>query len=300
MGKIHVGTCSWTDQTLIDSETFYPKRSMTAEERLRYYAKNFSTVEVDSTYYALPSEKVVALQTQRTPDDFILNYKAFGMMTMHNVDPSRLPRAVKDMLPISLLAERFIGPQQMPVEARELVWKMFTMALRPAHDAGKLGLIVFQFPPYFNFRQDNFDYILECSERLPEYRVSVEFRHPSWVSDENIQTTMDFLRDNNLVYVCVDEPQFDDLSTMPPVSEATSDVSYIRFHGRNANTWRAKGITTAERFAYSYNDDELREWLPKILKLAELSKDTFAMMNNCFQDYAIKNATRLMGMLGKI
>lgn len=67
MGEIRIGTCSWTDPTLIESEKFYPKKSMTAEERLKFYAANFNTVEVDSTFYALPSEKVIGLQTTRTP-----------------------------------------------------------------------------------------------------------------------------------------------------------------------------------------------------------------------------------------
>ena len=89
---VHVGTCGWTDKTLIGSGEFYPDLRMSAEERLRFYAANFDTVEVDSTFYALPSEKVIGLQAERTPTDFTLHYKAFGLLTQHSEGRVNLDR----------------------------------------------------------------------------------------------------------------------------------------------------------------------------------------------------------------
>lgn len=298
MGDLRFGTCSWTDKTLIDSELFYPKKSMSAEDRLRFYAQHFNTVEVDSTYYALPSEKVVGLHTDRTPKDFIIHYKAFGLLTGHGIDPTCLPRIIRDRLSQEIRECRYVGSGQIPGELKDLAWQMFEGALRPAYSAGKLGVVLFQFPPHFACSEQNFEYILECRERLSDYRLAVEFRNPTWIRGENMDSTMGFLRDNALSYVSVDEPQLDDRSTMPPIAEATTDIAYVRFHGRNAATWRKKGINAAQRFAYLYNDDELNEWLPKIRKLVEMSNDTFVMMNNCFADYAIKNAVRMSELMG--
>src|SRR5450759_2536882 len=98
----YVGSCSWTEPTLIKDASFYPARSMSAEERLRFYATRFDTVEVDSSFYALPSEAVVALQTQRTPAGFVLHYKAFGMLTGHSVNPDSLPKRLRELLPASV------------------------------------------------------------------------------------------------------------------------------------------------------------------------------------------------------
>lgn len=294
---IRVGTCSWTDRTLIDSTAFYPHVRMSAEERLRFYAGQFNTVEVDCTYYALPSERMVSLQVERTPDDFILHYKAFALMTKHRFDPRKLPKTIRNGLPTNISDLSFIDVRSMPVSMTDLAWKMFDSALRPAYSAGKLGVVVFQFPSYFTFGEENFDYMIECRRRLPDYRLAVEFRHDSWVKGNRFERTQDFLKAQGLAYVGVDEPQIEKCATMPPVSTATTDVAYIRFHGRNRDNWTKKGITAAERFRYLYDDRELSEWLPKIRKLSEMAQDTFVMMNNCFQDYAIKNARRISEML---
>lgn len=294
---IHVGTCSWTDPTLINTTDFYPKVKMSAEERLRFYAARFDTVEVDSTFYALPAERMVQLQVERTPADFTLHYKAYGLMTQHPIDPARLPRAVKDILGPQIMGRRRLSYKEMPQDARALAFRMFHSALRPAHEAGKLGVVLFQFPPFFTFGTKNFDYILAVSEEMVPYRLAVEFRHGSWTKEDNLEQTLEFLRTNDLVYVSVDEPQFETGSTVPPLARATSDLAYVRFHGRNRESWYKKGITAAERFAYSYTDDELTDWIPKLRRLEAETQGTYAMLNNCYQDFAVKNGAHLIEML---
>lgn len=94
-----IGTASWTDPTLVKSDLFYPPSVKTAEDRLRFYAERFNTVEVDSTYYALPAERNAELWVDRTPPDFLFNIKAFALMTQHPAEVSRLPKNLREMLP---------------------------------------------------------------------------------------------------------------------------------------------------------------------------------------------------------
>lgn len=178
-----------------------------------------------------------------------------------------------------------------------MAFKMFASALMPAHSAGKLGVVLFQFPPYFTSSQRNRDYILEVKQRLDQYQLAIEFRHSSWVSEENRTATFNFLEEHSLAYVSVDEPQFPSGVTLPPIAQGTAGVSYVRLHGRNAENWFKKGITVAERFAYDYSDNELRAWLPKIQDLASGSKETYVMFNNCYGDYGVRNAARLGELL---
>jgi len=99
VGNIYYGTSSWTDQTLLKSKAFYPADANRPEQRLRFYAEHFPLVEVDATFYALPSERNAGLWAQRTPDDFVFNVKAYGLMTHHAVATRSLPEPIRDMLP---------------------------------------------------------------------------------------------------------------------------------------------------------------------------------------------------------
>ena len=294
---VHIGTCGWTDKTLIESGEFYPERRMSAEERLRFYAANFDTVEVDSTFYALPSEKVVGLQVERTPADFTLHYKAFGLLTQHSVDPKRLPRAVKELLPSKPLESSRLYPRDVPEEAARQVWRMFASALSPAKSAGKLGVVLFQFPPYFTYSESHKEYILYCRDRLRDYRLAVEFRHNSWTEADRLEEVLEWLRDHDLIYTAVDEPQFPGGKTVPPLAAATADISYIRLHGRNRENWYKKNITVAERYAYEYNDEELGHWADKIELISSFTSEVYVMFNNCFRNFAVKNAGRMVSLL---
>ena len=97
---------------------------------------------------------------------------------------------------------------------------------------------------------------------------AVEFRNGSWLNEKNAERTLGFLEDKGLAFVMVDEPQ-GFKSSVPPVTAVTSDLALVRFHGRNRETWEAKGITPAERFRYLYSRDELEEWAPRIRRGGE-------------------------------
>ncbi len=295
MGEILVGITSWTEPTLIESGHFYPAWARTAEARLQYYASQFPIVEADSTYYALASEKTSGLWVQRTPDRFIFDIKAFRLFTQHPTPPLALPKDLREALPADLKAKRNLYHKDMPEELESELWRRFARALLPLDSAGKLGVVLFQFPPWFYPGNEQRDYIAHCQEMLPQYRVAVEFRHNSWLNEKNIDRSLGFLREKNLVYVCVDGPQ-GFKSSVAPVAEATSDVGVVRFHGRNTDTWEKEGLTTAERFNYLYSEDELREWAPRIKELAAKTRQLHVLFNNCYADKAVVNAyqTRLM------
>jgi uncharacterized protein YecE (DUF72 family) len=296
MGNILVGTCSWTDPTLVQSGRFYPEWARSAEDRLRFYASQFSIVEVDSSYYALPSERTSQLWVERTTEGFLFDIKAFRLFTQHPTTVSALPKDVRKALSGAAREKANVYVRDLPTELVDELWGRFEHALLPLDSAGKLGIVLFQFPPWFYPGDEQRDYILSCKDRLPQYRIAVEFRHNSWFSDKNRERTLSFLRENDLPFVCVDEPQ-GFRSSVPPVAEATSDIGLIRFHGRNRETWEKKDIGPAERFNYLYSEEELREWLPRTKELAARTQQLHILFNNCYQDKAVLNARQMALML---
>lgn len=297
MGEILIGTCSWTDPTLIECRRFYPEWAHSPETRLQFYASHFPIVEVDSSYYALPNERTSMLWVERTPGKFILDIKAFRLFTQHPTPLASLPKDIREALPESAKEKTGVYQRDLPEEVTDELWSRFERALLPLGSAGKLGVVLFQFPPWFFPRNEQRNYILSCKGKLPQYQIAVEFRHNSWVNEKNLERTISFLRDNGLALVCVDEPQ-GFKSSIPPVVEATSHISVVRFHGRNRDTWEKKGISTAERFNYLYSEEELGEWAPRIKALADKTGQLHVLFNNCHKDKAVVNAKQIGLMLG--
>ena len=287
MGEVLVGTASWTDKSLLKSG-WYPKGADTADERLRYYSSQFPLVEVDSTYYFPPSEKNSELWVERTPEGFTFNVKAFSLLTQH---PTKTEAIYKDL---DVPDKRNVYAKDLKAEVVDEVWDRFLSALQPLHDAGKLGALLFQFPPWFIIGRKNRDYILECAKRSAPLPILVEFRHKSWLSERNRAETLEFLEGHGLAYVCVDMPQ-GFKSSVPPVVAATADLASIRFHGHNDAEWESGSVQ--RRFKYLYSDKELRRWVPKVHDLAAEAKSTHVLMNNCYRDYAQQNARQLANYL---
>src|SRR6266511_815352 len=297
MGDVLVGICGWTEPTLIKEGTFYPKEAKTPEDRLRFYSEQFPIVEVDSTYYSPPVERNAVLWIERTPKHFTFNVKAYSLLTNHPTRPDRMPKDLREQLPPDQADKRNVYRDKLPAEVVDEVWRRFADALMPLHSAGKLGAVLFQFPQWFVISGANKQYLVECAERLKDYRVAVEFRHKSWMEPRNQDETLAWLEDHKLPFVCVDMPQGLD-SSIPPVAAATaSDLALVRFHTRDTKQFTKKGVTAAERFAYLYKDEELEEWVPKIQDLSKSARETHVLMNNCYRDYAVRNAQQLAGLL---
>jgi len=296
-GRVLVGTSSWTDPTLVKEGHFYPPEARTPEARLRHYATRFPIVEVDSTYYFPPSERNAVLWIERTPADFTFNIKAYSLLTNHPTRQDSLYKDLREGLPDELLEKRNLYREQLPDEVVDEVWQRFRDALMPLHSAGKLGAVLFQFPQWFVIGRRSKDYVLECAERLEDFRLAIEFRHGSWLSERNAEETLVFLEEHDLPFVCVDMPQGFD-SSLPPVAAATAkDLAMVRFHGRDPEAWARKDASASERFRYEYSQAELLEWVPKIRELASQTRETHVLMNNCYRDFAVNNARQLGDLL---
>ena len=271
---VRIGTCSWADEAL--SKYFYPPK-LPARERLAYYAQFFDTVEVDSTYYRLPAESMVQGWAERTPDGFTMHVKAFGLMTRHPVKVEVLPEDLRDAMPVDERGR----VDRPPRELRGEVFRRLLGALEPLRAAGKLGGILFQLPPYVVFKEQSLDYLTWAKEQLGGDEMLVEFRHRSWLDDENRAETLAFLEDLGAAYVTVDAPRSDTAKNLvPTVPAVTAKTAYVRFHGRNLGTWNKRGGSAAERFDYLYSDEELEELVPTLAELAQQSERAFAFFNN--------------------
>jgi uncharacterized protein YecE (DUF72 family) len=296
--RILTGSCSWTDRTLVEQGNWYPKRTMTAEERLRYYAAQFPLTEIDSTYYAPPAEQQTRLWAQRTPAGFRFDVKAYSLLTGHPTRPRSLWKDLRDRLPSDVAGKHNIYAHHLDAESIDEAWRRFESALRPLHDAGKLGSVLFQYPPWFGPRRDNRAAIEALRERLPDYQISVEFRSPRWVGEErDRERTLALLESNGLVFVCVDAPQ---VSGLPRLFAITNpELLIVRFHGRSDSTWSGPSPSAAERFRYLYSEEELKELAAPVAEVAREARETHLLMNNCYRDYAVRNAAQLRDLLSR-
>ncbi len=274
MGEIRVGTCSWADESLV--KLWYPRGVSSSEARLRHYADHFDAVEVDSTFYRLPEEDYAAKWAERTPDGFVFHVKAFGLMTRHPVRLEQLPPDLRE----GVATDQRGRVDRPPRELRAEVFARFLAALEPLQAAEKLGGILLQFPPYIVFRQSSFDYLAWARDQLAGYDILVEFRHRSWLDDENRAETLRLLEELDASHVIVDAPKTEAKNLVPTVLALTSPLLYVRFHGRNAGTWNIRGRSAAERFDYLYDDAELAEWADTLHELAEGAQQAFAFFNN--------------------
>jgi len=271
---VRIGTCSWADDAL--SKYFYPPK-LPAKERLAWYSQFFDTVEVDSTYYRLPGESMVQGWADRTPDGFTMHVKAFGLMTRHPVKLEVLPEDLRDVMPVDERGR----VDRPPRELRGEVFRRFLEALEPLRSAGKLGGILFQFPSYVVFKDASLEYLEWAREQLGSDEMLVEFRHRSWLDEDNRVETLSFLERIGAAYVTVDAPRSDTAKNLiPTVPAVTAGTAYVRFHGRNLGTWNKRGGSAAERFDYLYSDEELGEWTGTLKELAASANEAYAFFNN--------------------
>jgi uncharacterized protein YecE (DUF72 family) len=263
MSKIYVGTSSWSDHT-----DFYPP-DLPSNQQIVFYSERFPIVEINSTFYRLMPERNFRAWADRTPPGFIFDVKPYRQLTWHD--------------------------RENPPD--DAAFAAFSASLQPLREAGKLGAIPFQFPPWYVFRPENAAFIRRCRDAFPADRVSVEFRHRSWLEGEHVPVLLQTLRDYGVALTVVDEPQVGS-GSVPTVLAATHpELSIVRFHGRNAATWYKKVERTGDRFDYLYSEDELREWVPKVAELAGLAREIHIFFNNNNRDFAVTNARQLTLLL---
>src|SRR5207248_6676334 len=270
------------------SKHYYPP-GLPAGERLSFYAQEFDTVEVDSTFYRLPAEQMVERWAEKVPDGFVMHVKAFALMTRHPVKLEQLPPDLRDDAPTD---DR--GRVERPSrEFRGEVFRRFLSALEPLRSQGKLGGILFQFPSYVVHKPASLDYLTWAREQLGDDEMLVEFRHVSWLAEDARDETLRFLEELGATHVIVDAPRIEGAkNVVPTVLALTSPTVYVRFHGRNASTWNKRGGSAAERFDYLYSEEELREGVGPLRELSEQAEQAYAFFNN--------NATSPDGRGGRV
>jgi len=233
---------------------FYPSEVKPADW-LAYYARHFNCLEINASYYRLLRAKVATQMAAKVPDDFLFTIKAYRTLT-HEI------------------------ASQTPED-----WEIFKDSLQPFVAEHKFGCILAQFPTSFHPTEKNIGYLGKVRERLAAYPLVVEFRRRDWLTE----ATFAWLKEQDIGFCGVDEPQCGSL--MPPVVRATSDLGYVRLHGRNAKDWWSGN--REQRYDYLYAEAELQEWVPKIRALDQTAEKTFVFLNNCHAGKAVKNALYL-------
>jgi uncharacterized protein YecE (DUF72 family) len=262
---VRIGICSWADEGLL--RAWYPRGVSTGERRLRYYAERFDVVEVDSPYYALPDPAVTERWARRTPDDFTFHVKASAAMTWHDGEPT------------------------------DEAFRLFRASLEPLELSGKLRGVLLQYHPRFTKSEAAKEELARVSERIAPLVPLVEFRHRSWMDEDQRADTLSFLERHGLAYVSVDTPTTRATNVSPRVAAATGRVAYVRFHGRNVETWNIRGGSAADRFDWLYSEEDLAEWVAPLARLTEKADEVYAMFNNNRDDFAPRSARLLRGLL---
>jgi uncharacterized protein YecE (DUF72 family) len=299
--EVRIGTASWTDPTMVRGGVFYPRGVSSAEARLRYYAEQFPSVEVDSTYYSLPERTTARLWAERTPPHFAFHLKAHALMTGQPTEVSRLPAALVEALPHEMAAKPRIYGEHLPGELLDAVWTYFLDSLAPLEEAGKLGGILLQYPRWFLPTPDNKRLLAEAAGRLAGVAGAVELRNRLWFnSATSTAWTLDMLRDLGLTHVVVDGPQGLESSVPAVAAVTTPALGMMRLHGRRVATWEAPKIPTVERYRYLYSAQELEATVPIIESVMEKATRTTIFFNNCYGNYGATNARELVARLAGV
>ena len=288
--RILVGTASWADKEFV--RDWYP-RGWPAKELLSFYAERFPMVELNSSYYSVPTRKQFNDWNLATPPGFIFNVKLHKALARHAAQRNSLPRDLQKLSP---------GAPRSKVElTRELETALpqrILETVQPLNDADKLGAFLLQLTPSFSPRNHRLDELSHLLEMLAPNRVAVEFRNRFWVEPEQMDETLAFLRAHNASFVCVDAPREKHLTIMPDVNAVTAPLAYQRLHGRNAKGYLT-GKSVAERFNYNYSDEELDEVADRSRGLAREADEVHIVFNNNASDYAPVAARKLREPLGQ-
>jgi uncharacterized protein YecE (DUF72 family) len=292
-GKILVGTASWSDPGFV--QHWYPK-GMRAHERLGWYAQQFEMVEVNSTFYSVPDLRMVERWCAATPDRFIFDVKLHQLFSFHSTAAKLLPPDVQQR------AETDEKGKVTPTsDLQKAMLDLFLRSMSVLRSAGKLGVLLLQLSPAFSPRMHRLEELENLIGMLRDYRLAIEFRNRNWVTGDQLETTIDFLKQRRVSFVNVDAPAADHFTIMrSDLNEITNaDFAYLRLHGRSARAY-VTGKTVAARFDYDYSDKEIAEVAERSKKVARNTRELHVIFNNNNLDYAPRAAARLRVALGQL
>lgn len=263
---IYIGVTGWTDH-----DSLYDGRG----KGLDAYAGHFPVVELDSSFYAVQPSRNIEKWLKETPKSFQFIVKVYQGMTGHQ-------RGIQ------------------PYETKEEMFEAFRLSVRPVAEANKLGMVLCQFPPWFDCKKENVQWLRYVKQELQEFPLALEFRHQSWFSAEMKERTLAFMQEEGWIHSICDEPQAG-AGSIPTVLQATHpEKTLIRLHGRNIHGWNdpGNGRWREVRYLYRYNEAELLEWKEHIMKLDEQTKDIYVLFNNNSGGDAADNAKQMINLLG--
>ena len=290
-GRILVGTSSWADPGFV--EEWYPP-GMAARDRLAWYAQRFDTVEVNSSFYAIPEVGTVARWGEVTPDGFVFDYKLHKALSRHSAEIQSLPPDLRDGVETTPR-----GRVKLTPELEDALLDRTCEAVTPLEQAGKLGAFLLQLTPSFSPQKHELDELAPIVAKLAPRPLAIEFRHRGWVEDKRLEATLDWLAEHNAAFVAVDAPKEVHVPIMPDLDAVTrSDLAYLRMHGRNAEGY-LKGKSVAERFGWEYSDDELREIANRVESMAEQAAAVHVQFNNNRGRDAPSSARRFRQLIGQ-
>jgi uncharacterized protein YecE (DUF72 family) len=269
---VAVGTSSWADPGFV--KEWYPP-DLPARERLPWYAEHFDAVEVNSTFYAVPATSTVERWAEQTPNGFTFDVKLHKLLSRHSAKLDSLPPGLRDGAGTTAR-----GRVVLDARLQDALADAVLESVQPLVDAGKFASFLLQLSPGFAPRCNELDELAPLLERLAPHPVAIELRRNSWVRDKRAEETLKWVEDHGAVWVCVDVPDAQHLTIMPPLDAVTNPrLAYLRAHGRNAEGY-IRGRSVAERFAWRYSDEELAEIGARVQELASEAADVHVMFNN--------------------
>jgi len=288
MTRIRIGTASWTDPGFVAD--WYPPK-LPASARLRWYAERFNYVEVNSTFYAIPNARTVERWCNETPGDFLFDVKLPKALSRHRMEAKFLPPDLRVKLP------QRNGAVQLSPETEELVMTRLLRELEPLRSANKLGAFLLQLSPSFRPKNNQLTELDSLLPRLDGVPLALELRNRDWVTGDQMDQTLSWLRERRVTFVLVDAPASEHFTVMPGIDCVTNPaLGYFRFHGRNEEGY-IRGRSVAERFDYEYSDDEVKELAERIRKVALEVEELRVIANNNRSNYAPRLVERLTKLL---
>ncbi|HSS09632.1 MAG TPA: DUF72 domain-containing protein [Acidimicrobiales bacterium] len=295
--KVRCGTSSWADRSLVRDGDFYPRKTMTARDRLAYYCSQLPLAEIATTYRFPPTPDVARQWVDRTPAGFCFDVRAWSLLTENPTLPDSLWEDLQDRVRPETRHRRRLYAAHLNRDAVDECWGRFEHALRPLRSAGRLGVVILQYPSWFTPKAETRAVLAEARARLPDYRLAVELRSRKWVEGAMCEDTLEWLERHDLAFVCTDGPR-EGPRAMPEVVAATASVAVVRFVGRRTPV--TDDPDSAWPWPYRYRDGELEAWVARVKELAlsvGASGEVHLIFDNCWRDDAVGNALTMTRML---
>jgi uncharacterized protein YecE (DUF72 family) len=267
--NIKIGVTGWGDH-----DSLYPDR-IHSSKKLRQYSTHFPIVEVDSSYYSIMPQSNYEKWSNQTTADFSFVVKAYGGITGH-------------------ARQNYTKDEQIGLI------DPFIESIEPLIENQKLKGVLFQFPPWFNCKKENVDFLRLLKSKISHLPAILEFRNQTWFSQQYYDKTLEFMEEEKWIHSICDEPQAGSGSIPTVLYPTDKDLTLIRFHGRNVHGWNNNGQENWRevRYLYRYNEQELVEWVEKIERLSKKTKEICILFNNNSGGDAAENAKQLMKLLG--